>query len=230
MELYANFSQPVTLYTHTLAWIDSPLAGVQRRLLDRIGAEVARATSIVAYAPESQFSPHGHGGGEEFLVLSGIFSDEWGHYPAGTYVRNPCGSSHQPFSQGGCQIFVKLWQMHPEDQTRVVVDTTQAPWQSTAIPGLEVMPLHQFGSETVTLVKLAPATRVYPRLQTGGEEILILSGELTTGDKHYPSGTWLRHPNRNFPQAWSESGCLLYVKTGHLPAVLEESSGSGWAA
>jgi hypothetical protein len=58
-------------------------------MLDRIGDEVARATSIVRYAPASHFSPHVHDGGEEFLVLEGTFQDEHGDYPVGSYVRNP---------------------------------------------------------------------------------------------------------------------------------------------
>ena len=66
-------------------------------MLDRIGDEVARATSIVRYAPGSSFARHEHAKGEEFLVLEGIFSDDSGDYPAGFYVRNPPGSGHTPF-------------------------------------------------------------------------------------------------------------------------------------
>ncbi|GAL13613.1 hypothetical protein JCM19233_4618 [Vibrio astriarenae] len=51
--------------------------------LDRVGGEVARATSIVRYKPNSAFSPHTHDGGEEFFVLEGVFSDEHGDYPQG---------------------------------------------------------------------------------------------------------------------------------------------------
>ena len=69
MEINADFSQRVVVHAAQLPWVPSPMAGVERRMLDRIGDEVARATSIVRYAPGSQFSPHTHGGGEEFLVL-----------------------------------------------------------------------------------------------------------------------------------------------------------------
>ena len=68
MEINADFSQRVVVHAAQLPWVPSPMAGVERRMLDRIGDEVARATSIVRYAPGSQFSPHTHGGGEEFLV------------------------------------------------------------------------------------------------------------------------------------------------------------------
>jgi anti-sigma factor ChrR (cupin superfamily) len=73
MELNADFSHRVAVHAARLPWIASPIAGVDRRMLDRIGDEVARATSIVRYAPASRFSTHTHGGGEEFLVLEGVF-------------------------------------------------------------------------------------------------------------------------------------------------------------
>ncbi len=84
------------------------MPGVERRMLERDGDEVARATSLVRFAPNSAFSAHRHGGGEEFLVLEGVFSDESGDFPAGTYARNPVGSRHVPSSELGCVIFVKL--------------------------------------------------------------------------------------------------------------------------
>ena len=119
MELNADFSQRVAVHAARLPWVASPIAGVDRRMLDRIGEEVARATSIVRYAPASRFSAHTHGGGEEFLVLDGVFQDEHGDYPAGSYVRNPPTSRHTPGSASGCILFVKLWQFDLEDRTKV---------------------------------------------------------------------------------------------------------------
>ena len=84
MELNADFSQRAVVHAARLGWTPSPIAGVERRMLDRIGEEVARATSIVRYAPHSRFSSHTHGGGEEFLVLDGVFQDEHGDFPAGS--------------------------------------------------------------------------------------------------------------------------------------------------
>jgi anti-sigma factor ChrR (cupin superfamily) len=85
--------------------------GVDRMMLDRIGDEVARATTIVRFAPNSAFDAHTHGGGEEYFVLDGVFSDEAGDYPAGTYVRNPIGTSHRPhIGPEGATILVKLHQ------------------------------------------------------------------------------------------------------------------------
>ena len=128
MELNADFSQRAVVHAAQLAWMPSPIAEVDRRMLDRIGEEVARATSIVRYAPGSRFSPHMHGGGEEFLVLEGVFQDEHGDFPAGYYIRNPPTSSHTPGSTLGCTIFVKLWQFDPDDRTQVRIDANKMPF------------------------------------------------------------------------------------------------------
>jgi anti-sigma factor ChrR (cupin superfamily) len=206
------------------------MAGVDRRPLDRQGGEVARATSIVRYAPGSRFSRHTHGGGEEILVLEGTFSDEQGDYPTGTYLRNPPGSSHVPFSAGGCTLLVKLRQFHPEDQERVVRDTCHSPWRPGLVEGLEVMPLHAFGSEHVALVRWAPGTRFVAHGHPGGEEILVLRGIFQDEQGTYGAGCWLRNPPASAHRPWSEAGCTLWVKTGHLPHTLGPTGQTGSAA
>ena len=141
MELNADFSQRAAVHAARLAWVPSPVPGVERRMLDRIGDEVARATSIVRYAPRSRFSAHTHGGGEEFLVLEGVFQDEHGDYPAGYYVRNPPTSRHIPGSEAGCVIFVKLWQFAADDRTQLRIDTLQRPFRpAPGRPGVELLP------------------------------------------------------------------------------------------
>jgi len=218
MQLNVDFSQRVVLFTNYLPWVDSPMPGVQRRMLDRDGKEVARATSIVRYAPGSQFSPHVHGGGEEFFVLEGVFSDESGDYPAGSYVRNPVGSKHTPSSKEGCTIFVKLWQMDVDDQDWVRIDTTNGQWYPGLVEGLQVMPLHSFGTEQVSLVKWAPGTQFQRHTHYGGEEILVLDGVFEDEQGRYPQGTWLRSPHGSTHTPFSQEGCLIYVKVGHLPS------------
>jgi len=116
MKINADFNQRVVVHSANMDWIDSPMAGVSRRPLDRVGGEVARATSIVRYAPNGKFSPHVHTGGEEFVVLEGVFQDEHGDYPKDSYIRNPPQSSHTPGSKDGCVIFVKLWQFKPKTE------------------------------------------------------------------------------------------------------------------
>jgi anti-sigma factor ChrR (cupin superfamily) len=160
MQINADLSQRAVAMTEEMEWVDSPLAGVQRRMLDRDGEEVARATSIVRYAPNSHFSAHTHGGGEEFLVLEGLFSDEHGDYGSGSYVRNPPGSSHTPYSKDGCVILVKLQQMDDDDQETVRIDTARAEFQATDNPGIKRQVLFERGSERVTLVKATPGCKV----------------------------------------------------------------------
>lgn len=217
MELFADLNARVVLDTTELPWSPSPLPGVERRLLDRSSGEVARATSIVRYAPGSSFAAHSHAGGEEILVLEGTFSDETGDHPAGTYLRNPPGSSHAPFSTEGCTILVKLRQMHQADQACVRIQTRQSAWLPGLVPGLAVMPLHQFGSEQVALVRWAPGTVFQPHRHLGGEEILVLEGVFQDEAGTYPAGSWLRNPPGSVHSPWSDQGCTIWVKTGHLP-------------
>ncbi len=226
MLLNADLNQRVVINSNEIPWVDSPMAGVQRRMLERDGDEVARATTIVRYAPGSYFSAHTHGGGEEFLVLDGVFSDEKGDYPTGTYVRNPVGSSHTPFSKDGATILVKLWQMSPEDQKRVVISLGSlwfyseeglgVGWQPGLIEGLQVMPLHTYATENVALVKWEPGTVFQRHSHWGGEEIYVIEGVFEDEFGTYPQGTWIRNPHGSVHTPFSKEGCLIYVKTGHL--------------
>jgi anti-sigma factor ChrR (cupin superfamily) len=217
MRIHADLGQRAVVASDSLPWVASPLPGVERRMLERDGDEVARVTSLVRYAPESRFSAHTHGGGEEFLVLQGTFSDDYGDSPAGTYVRNPVGSKHAPRTAGGCLILVKLWWMHPDDQAFVRTDTTREDlWQTTGLAGVEVMPLHRFGDETVALYRLAAGAALPERSLPGGEEFFVLDGACQDAGGSYGRGSWVRVPIGEAPALISESGCRLYVKRGHL--------------
>ena len=216
MQLNSNLNQRVVINTNEIPWVDSPMAGVQRRMLERDGDEVARATTIVSYAPGSSFSAHTHGGGEEFLVLDGVFSDEKGDYPAGTYVRNPVGSTHTPHSEQGCTILVKLWQFSSDDQKQFSINTRTHQWQEGLVEGLKVMPLHSHGTENVALVKWQPGTVFQRHTHWGGEEIYVLEGVFEDEHGTYPAGTWIRNPHGSVHTPFSKEGCLIYVKTGHL--------------
>lgn len=217
MKINADFSQRVVVRPGDVPFVPSPLPGVERQMLDRIGEEVARATSIVRYAKGSRFSEHTHGGGEEFLVLEGVFSDASGDYGPGSYVRNPIGTAHAPWSALGCTIFVKLHQFDPADTTPVAIDTRAAAFLPGAVSGLSVLPLHEHGTERVALVRWAPGTRFTRHRHWGGEEILVLEGVFQDEHGHYPAGSWLRSPHLSEHTPFSHSGCLIYVKTGHLP-------------
>ena len=204
--------------TDQMPWIPSPQAGVERRLLDRIGGEVARATSLVRYAPASAFPTHDHALGEEFLVLDGVFSDEHGDYPAGTYVRNPPRSRHSPRTAPGCTILVKLRQMPLSEQHRIVTDTTSAKWEQTDGAGVSRLPLHLDSNtgERVMLERLAAGTRHTELDCPDGEEIFILSGDLQDEHGIYRAGTWIRNPAGFRRSLESRGGATYWVKRGHL--------------
>jgi anti-sigma factor ChrR (cupin superfamily) len=219
MNLNDDLTQRVVAYAAQAPWAPSPLPGVERRLLDRVGDEVARATSVVRYAPGSHFDRHRHGGGEEILVLDGVFSDETGDHPAGTYLRNPPGSSHAPFSREGCVLFVKLWQFMPGDTESVRIDTRRAAWRPGLVPGLSVLPLHSHEGIDTALVRWAPHTRFQPHRHPGGEEILVLEGVFSDEGGDYPALTWLRSPRWSAHAPFTgPEGALIYVKVGHLGA------------
>ena len=219
LNLNDDFSRRVVAPIDDYAWTPSPQPGVTRRMLDRVGGEVARATSVVRYAQNSRFERHVHGGGEEILVLEGVFSDEAGDHPAGSYLRNPPGSAHAPYSREGCVLFVKLWQFAPGDLQAVRIDTLSEPWRAGLVPGLSVMPLHSHDGIDTALVKWAPQTRFNTHTHPGGEEILVLDGLFQDEAGDYPAGTWLRSPrwSRHTPLTGAE-GALIYVKVGHLGA------------
>lgn len=219
MNLNDDFTLRIVDHAAEAVWQPSPLPGVDRRMLDRVGEEVARATSVVRYAPGSQFAAHQHGGGEEILVLEGVFSDDSGDHPAGTYLRNPPGSAHAPFSREGCVLFVKLWQFAADDTTPVRLDTRHQPWRPGLVAGLSVMPLHEHDGVSTALVRWAPHTRFQPHRHPGGEEILVLDGVFSDEWGDYPRHTWLRSPrwSQHAPFTGPE-GALIYVKVGHLGA------------
>lgn len=215
MELNADFTKRVVVHSEDEAWLASPMAGVDRRMLDRIGGEVARATTIVRYAPGSKFSAHTHTGGEEFIVLEGVFQDEHGDYPAGTYVRNPPTTSHTPGSDEGCTIFVKLWQFDMDDRNQFRKD--MAAELAAAENGIARVELHRDDREVVTYMVADSGARIVHRA-SGGIEVLVLEGSVTEGGKVLKRGSWLRLPDGEvFAAEVGPDAAKIWMKTGHLP-------------
>jgi len=225
----ASFERRFVVLPGDESWVPSPTAGVERRMLDRVGDEVARATSIVRFAPNAAFPEHVHGGGEEFLVLEGLFVDDDGEYPVGAYVRNPVGSKHAPRAgKDGATLFVKLHQFALGDVKRVVAQTAELPWWPGSVQGLSVLPLHEFGTEHTALVRWAPNTRFHRHSHWGGEEILVLAGVFRDEHGHYPAGSWLRSPHLSVHTPFTAAeGATLLVKVGHLLAQELEAPQTG---
>ncbi len=202
--LHAHLDRSVDVATADLPWSPSPAPGVERRRIERYGGEVARLTSIVRYAPGCSFAPHTHGGGEEYLVLSGVFSDEHGHHPAGTYVRNGVGTAHSPFTTAGCVILVRLWWMHPDQTDSSVVHLDQV----ACVDGVRV--LHSGPHERVWLWEGDQPVTV---AADGGLEAFLWQG----GARHYPEGSWLRRPTGTLTLV-PEGAMRVLFRQGHLRA------------
>ena len=199
-------------------WVASPTAGVRRIVLERDGGEITtRATSLVAYRAGSRFPAHTHPQGEEILVLSGVFSDESGHYAAGSYLRNPPGSAHAPFSDEGCLIFVKLQQFSPQDSVQLALgaqETRGTLTQTTQTLTRRV--LFERPNERVELIHFGQAAQLPSDLGPQGLEVLVLKGELTGTDASYPVGAWLRCASSQALAHRAQAGTEIYVKSGHL--------------
>jgi hypothetical protein len=215
MEINADFTQRAVVHAANLPWQASPIPGVERRMLDRIGDEVARATTIVRYAPNSRFSPHTHGGGEEFLVLDGVFQDEHGDYPVGTYVRNPPTSRHTPGSEVGCVILVKLWQFDPDDRTHVTIDTNQQQLDDCPDrPGVRYLELFSDDRETVRLEHWDANANV-ELSSPNGLEVFVMQGSFVEGGELFQRDSWLRLPARSGLSATAGAdGCQIWLKCG----------------
>ncbi|MBJ2136512.1 cupin domain-containing protein [Paraglaciecola chathamensis] len=227
MNTNADFSQRVVVHSQQQPWVASPMPGVDRRPLDRVGDEVARATTIVRYAPGSEFSPHVHTGGEEFIVLDGVFQDQHGDFPAGSYVRNPPQSSHKPGSDEGCIIFVKLWQFNPDDRQHVNVparvDSTLVSNEFTppAI-GNVCKELYRDEFEVVSVYELAPHS-VLELGSAKGLEALVLDGEFHERSDTLEKHSWLRLPiGSSLHGRAGKKGARMWIKTEHLPFVDEQ--------
>jgi hypothetical protein len=214
MQLNADFDERVLVHSDKLDWVASPMPGVDRRMLDRIGDEVARATSIVRYAPNSAFSQHTHTGGEEFIVLDGVFQDEHGDYPAGTYVRNPPTSAHTPGSKEGCTIFVKLWQFDPDDRAQFRKDMAQE--LHDPVEGVATAVLHRDAREVVRYSQMGAGATLTSE-DEGGIELLVIAGSLTCSGEDLGAGSWLRLPDGQALRASAgPEGAKVWIKTGHL--------------
>jgi anti-sigma factor ChrR (cupin superfamily) len=220
MRINDDLTIPVIIQASELPWVASPAAGVDRRMLFRVGEEVARATSIVRYAPHSAFPRHTHGGGEEIVVLDGVFQDEHGDYPAGSYFRNPPGTSHVPASDEGCTIFVRLWQFRGDDHAQIV----RLPAAQASV-GRDTIELFDDGFENVRIESMAPGQAVAVENKRG-LEALVLEGSFLVGDRDLTSQGWIRLPAGQALRAiagpagakfWMKDAPLLHSGVCRLP-------------
>lgn len=220
MKINGEFDVRAVELSDQIPWVASPMKGVERRPLDRLGEEVARATTVVRFAPGSHFSEHVHSGGEEFFVLDGVFQDEHGDCPAGSYIRNPPQSKHTPASEPGCTILVKLWQFDLADRSHIRIDTNKlGRVEDAARPGVSVSPLFCDERENVRMENWQ-AGASHPVEAEGGAEIFVLKGSIVEAGETLPKHAWLRTPiGYALNIKAGPEGARLWIKSGHLPYV-----------
>lgn len=218
-ELNTDFSMPAFAHTEDMEWVASPGNGVWRKRMELLGeAESGRVTSLVRYDPGASFEAHDHPGGEEIFVLDGVFSDEHGDHPAGSYMLNPEGFHHAPFSRQGCVLFVKLRQFAGNDRRHVNVPTHNMDWAAGPVAGLSMKELYSQGDypEHIFLAHLAPETIIPHHDHPAGEEAFVIDGELEDEFGRYRKGSWYRLPPGSSHGVVTKTGATIYVKSNGL--------------
>lgn len=214
-----DLSVPAAEDTLAMDWSPSPSGTVWRKRVHLVGPpESGQVTSVVRYEPGATFPSHDHPGGEEILVLEGVFSDEHGDWPAGTYLLNPEGFRHEPFSREGCLLFVKLRQYAGRDRDHVVIATDEIDWQPGPTPYVDVKLLYaqQEYDDAVHLERWQHGATLGPLSYPTGAEIFVLDGEFTDETGEHRSHSWLRLPAGTVHMPETAAGCTLYIKRGGL--------------
>lgn len=224
--LNGDFRQRLTIDTQGLPWTTSPGGHVQRKRLHLVGrAEAGQVTSLVRYEPGARFPRHDHPEGEEILVLEGVFSDDRGHWPAGTYLLNPEGYSHAPYSEEGCTLFVKLRQYPGNDREKVAVQTSDQPWRGSVRKGVAWKKLYaqEPYADSARLERWEDPASLGTLTFPAGAELLVLAG--TFADEHgtYRRWSWLRIPPGGVLTPTGGEYCELYIKEGGF-AYLREAA------
>lgn len=222
-DINADLSQHIVVDTDKMQWEPSPSGTVWRKPLYRQGGEFGPVTSIVKYEAGGKFRTHPHPQGEEIFVLEGEFCDNHGRYPAGTYLLNPDGTEHAPYSDIGCTLFVRLRQYDGNDRKQLAVNTNEMEWRQGMVEGLTVLPLYSQPNypENMALVRWQAGTYFPEHTHPGGEEILVIEGTFEDNFGEYPTGSWIRSPHLSKHKPYSKKGCLIYVRVGGLHTRLE---------
>jgi len=225
--VHGDISVRVVVHTKPMFWSASPSSTVWRKRLHLVGpAESGQVTSVVRYQEHSQFPPHDHPDGEEILVLAGVFSDEHGDWPAGSYLLNPEGFRHAPYSRDGCLLFVKLRQYPGRDRRHVAVNTHTMSWEPVAGGRERKLLYDQPGYQDTTRLERWSADSALGELAYArGAELFVLDGSFEDEHGQYDAHTWIRLPAQFTHRPTTQQRCALYVKEGGF-AYLRSASAS----
>lgn len=218
-QLNIDFELVVVSSPDELPWQPLSEGGVSQRLLEKSGMDINRTTSVIRCLTGSTLPSDVIDHGVEIIVLEGEYSDEFGIYSTGAYIKNPAGIPHTPVTGNGCVLFVKQGHLQQDDTERVVIDVQNSSWHQGMVAGLSVMPLSEFKGEHSALVRWQPGTVFNAHRHWGGEEIYVLDGVFEDEFGRYPKGTWLRNPHMSQHAPFSQESCTIFVKVGHLPVV-----------
>jgi anti-sigma factor ChrR (cupin superfamily) len=217
LAINGDLTARVAVDTAGMEWTPSPSGSVWRKRVHLVGpVESGQVTSVVRYEPKSTFPVHEHPDGEEILVLDGVFSDEHGDWPAGTYLLNPEGFRHAPFSREGCVLFVKLRQFPGRTREHVAIRTETLSWQPTARAGVAVQPLYSQPGfvDSMRLERWSPHSALGQVEYANGAELFVLEGAFTDEGGAFARGAWLRLPPGAAHSPATEQGCVVYIKEG----------------
>ena len=211
-----DLSERASMHTAKMEWTPSPSDTVWRKRLHLVGEpESGQVTSVVRFAPDAEFSAHDHPGGEEILVLEGVFSDERGDWSAGSYLLNPEGFRHHPSSSEGCLLFVKLRQYGGVGRDSVALETADFEDERGAAEGVTRRWLYRDDSfpDSMRIETWSAASSIDESFE-GGVELFVLDGAFEESGECFEAGSWLRLPLGSHMLAETEDGCVVYLKAG----------------
>ncbi|MEE4277176.1 MAG: cupin domain-containing protein [Halieaceae bacterium] len=222
--LNGDVDRRIAVNSDELDWGESPGGEVLRKRLHRVGPpESGQVTSLVRYRPGSVFPSHPHPEGEEILVLEGVFSDQQGDWPAGSYLLNPEGFEHRPYSRDGCLLFVKLRQYPGTERRQVALNTLDREWRSSIRRGVYWKKLYaqEPFSDHMRLERWNYPGDVGVLNFPQGAELFVLSGSFSDAHGEYRKHAWLRLPPGSSLTPQGQERCELYIKEGGFPYLRE---------
>ncbi len=215
IDINTDLTTRTVVDTRVLDWEPGPNPTVWRKRLYCLAGEAEIETNIVRYEPGGHHETHTHPRGEEILVLAGTLSDEYGEFACGSYILNPPGTEHAPYSKEGCELFAMLGQYHGASRAALTVGCKSLRWLPGQVPDVSVKILYrQHGyAESMSIVKWEPGAASGVAVDGGAQEIFVLEGSFYDEFGEYEAGVWIRSPAGFLHMPGSRDGCKMYVRS-----------------
>lgn len=202
----SDYDKRALIDTNGLVWEKTEHQGVFKKTL---ALNMKEETALIKLEGNTSLNSSSQLNSAEIFVLDGIYINEFGEFPQGTYLHLPKEDEAFVRTTSGCIIFRKTNQS--KDEQQVIINTSNSEW----LPGqgnLEVLPLHT----QTALVKWPKNERFIPHKHWGGEEIFVLKGTFMDEHGEYPHGSWIRSPHLSEHYPYVDEETIIFVKTGHL--------------